>query len=552
MRQAGSGRRLSLFAAPTLFFLQAPVIAADASAREPSMVAIGSFLAIIIVTLGITGWAAKHTKTAHEFYAAGSRIRGWQNGLAIAGDFMSAATFLGTTALFFTAGFDSIIFILCPPIAYSIFVCLMAERLRNLGRFTFADVICARLDPVPMRIFAGAAALVAAVMYLVAQMVGAGGLIQVLFAIPYYYAVAMVGILMVLYVAFGGMLATTWVQITKAILLMLGVAYMAVAVLHYFDFDLRTLYAGAMTNYEHPQLLTGPGGLQLGFLSALSLATGLALGIVGSPHILMRFFTVPDAHSARLSAFVALAAVAFVFVLIYYIIGVGALALVKDNPAFLDASGGIIGGTNMVIIHLAEVVGGEVFLGIISAVAFATILAVVAGLTLASASAVSHDLYANVVHRHTRGEVNEVRVSRIATVCVGVITIGLGIAFQKQNIAYLVALALGVAASANFPVLILSMYWGGLTTRGAWVGGSLGLASAVLFVVLGPAVWVEILGFEEPIFPTAYPALYSMILGFSTCWLVSRFDYSHKRRQEREKFLELQLRTQLGHIEELA
>jgi cation/acetate symporter len=539
--------RILLAAAPALLVFSW-AMAADGAERATSPIAIASFLAIVALTLGITYWAARRTRTAHEFYAAGSSISGWQNGLAIAGDFMSAATFLGTTALFFTAGFDAIIFILCPPIAYTIFVCLMAERLRNLGRFTFADVICSRLDAVPMRIYSAAAGLVSAIMYLIAQMVGAGGLIQVLFDVPYNHAVILVGILMVLYVAFGGMLATTWVQITKAVLLMSGVAYMAIAVLHQFGYDFSELYRQGMAMHDSPQLLIAPGGLNLGFISALSLAVGLSCGILGSPHILMRFFTVPDARAARQSAFVALLAVSFVFVLIHYVIAVGALALVKDNPAFLDETGAIVGGTNMVTIHLAQVVGGEVFLGIISAIAFATILAVVAGLTLASASAVSHDLYANVFRRGKGDDDSEVIVSRIATLAVGVAAIILGIAFHGQNIAYLVALALAVAASANFPVLFLSMYWSGLTTRGAWIGGGIGLLSAILFVFFGPAVWVQIFGFDEPIFPSAYPALYSMTLAFLTCWLVSKLDRSPGRAADRERFMNVQVQTQLGRV----
>jgi len=525
-------------------------VAADQSDRGPSATAIGAFFSVIVLTLFITWRAARRTHTAHEFYAAGSRIKGWHNGLAIAGDFMSAATFLGITALFFSFGFDSIIYILCPPASYAVFVCLMADRLRNLGRFTFADVICSRLDPVPMRIFAGTAALVSAIMYLVAQMVGAGGLIHVLFAIPYPYSVGLVGVLMVLYVAFGGMLATTWVQITKAVLLMLGVTYMAVAVLVYFDFSFSALYQQAAGNHPDGRLLLGPGGLKLGFFSGLSLVVGLTFGIVGSPHILMRFFTVPDARAARQSAFVALAVVSFVFILIFYVIAVAGLALVKGDPRFVAPSGGIVGGNNMVAIHLAEVVGGEVFLGIMSAVAFATILAVVAGLTLASASAVSHDLYANVIRLRSGGKADEVAVSRIATIVIGLITIGLGIAFREQNIAYLVALALAVAASANFPLLILSMYWKGLTTRGAWLGGAVGLGSAVAFVILGPAVWVKVFGFEKPIFPSAYPALYSMSLAFLTSWLVSTLDKSERAVADRRNFPELDIRSQLGQMAE--
>jgi cation/acetate symporter len=507
-----------------------------------SATAIGSFLLVVAVTLAITWWAARRTRTAHEFYVAGSRIGGWQNGLAIAGDFMSAATFLGITALYFNVGFDAIIYILCPPVSYAVMVCLLAERLRTLGRFTFADVICARLEEVPMRIYAGTSALAAAIMYLVAQMVGAGGLIEVLFAVPYDFAVTLVGALMVLYVAAGGMLATTWVQIIKAVMLVGGVGYMAVAVLHAFDFDFAALYARAVAVHPEGRLLTAPGGLELGFLSALSLAAALTFGIVGSPHILMRFFTVPDARAARFSAFVALLVVSFVFLLIFYVISVGALALVRDNPAFLDEEGRIVGGTNMVAIHLAEAVGGEVFLGVISAVAFATILAVVAGLTLASASAVSHDLYANVIRRGGV-EAREVAVSRIATVLIGLVTIALAIAFHRQNIAYLVALALAIAASANFPVLILALYWRGLTTRGAWIGGIAGLASAVAFVALGPAVWVEILGFERALFPSLYPALWSMGLAFLASWAVSKLDRSDRRHLDRRNFDLLESRS---------
>lgn len=545
--QPDTHKRTSVIALLMSLPLMSPVVMASGeSSGEPSMVAIVAFLLIIAVTLAITFWAAKKTKTAHEFYAAGSSIKGWQNGLAIAGDFMSAATFLGLTALFYLVGFDSIIYILCPPVGYAIISFLMADRLRNLGRYTFADIICSRLDPRPMRIFAATATFFSSVLYLIAQMVGAGGLIQVLFAVPYEYAVCLVGILMVLYVAFGGMLATTWVQITKAILLVVGVIYMSFQVMSVFEFDFNALYQQAMANHDKGELMVSPGGLNIGFISMLSMSVALMFGIIASPHILMRFFTVPDARSARQSSFVALLVVSVVFILLFYIIAPGGLALVKGDPRFLDAEGHIIGGTNMVAIHLAEVLGGEVFLGIISAVAFATILAVVAGLTLASASAVSHDLYANVFKRSGGDERKEVLVSRLATIVVGIITIGLAIVFHGQNIAYLVVLALTVAASANFPVLILSMFWPGLTTRGAWIGGSAGLCSALLFVFLGPAVWVKVLGFEAPIFPSAYPALYSMLIAFFTTWLVSTLDRSERGKVDRDNFVIQEVHAQLG------
>ena len=470
----------------------------------------------------------------------------WVASFAIAGDFMSAATFLGLTALFFSIGFDSIIYILCPPVAYAIITFVLADRLRNLGRFTFADIICGRLEQKTMRIYASIAAFVSAVIYLVAQMVGAGGLIQILFGIPYGYAVSLVGILMVLYVAFGGMLATTWVQITKAMILMLGVVYLAFLVLQAFDFNYTALFQQAIANHGNGELLTLPGGLNIGFFNMLSLSIGLSFGIIASPHILMRFFTVPDARSARQSAFVALLIVSFVFLLMYYIVSVGGLALVKGDPRFLDASGNIIGGTNMVAIHLGEILGGEIFLGVISAVAFATILAVVAGLTLASASAISHDLYANVFKRGKEGASREVLVSRFTAVMIGIITIFLGIAFHEQNIAYLVALALAIAASANFPILVLSIFWRGLTTRGAWIGGTMGLVCALLFVILGPAVWVDVFGFVKPVFPSGYPALYAMLIAFFSIWVISVTDKSERARIDFKKFDEQEIRCQLG------
>ena len=521
-------------------------MAGEGAERTPSGVAISSFLAVIALTLGITFWAARRTRTAQEFYVAGSSIKGWQNGFAIAGDFMSAATFLGLTGLFFTIGFDSIIYILCPPVAYAVIAFLLADRLRNLGKFTFADVICGRLEQKTMRIYASIAAFVSAIVYLVAQMVGAGGLIQILFGIPYNYAIALVGVLMVLYVAFGGMLATTWVQITKAVILMLGVVYMAFMVLHAFGLDYAALYQQAIANHGNGALLTLPGGLNIGFFNMLSMSAGLMFGIIASPHILMRFFTVPDARNARQSSFVALLIVSFVFILLFYIVAAGCLALVKGDPRFLDASGNLIGGTNMVVVHLGEVLGGEVFLGIISAVAFATILAVVAGLTLASASAISHDLYANVFRRGKEGESKEVLVSRLTAVVIGILTIILGIAFQGQNIAYVVALALSIAASANFPVLILSLFWRRLTTRGAWIGGTMGLVCSLLFVILGPAVWVEVIGFEKPIFPSGYPALYAMLIAFFAIWFISVTDKSERAGIDRSNFDEQEIRCQLG------
>ncbi|MCZ6618157.1 MAG: cation acetate symporter [Gammaproteobacteria bacterium] len=519
-----------------LFTLVPAVVeAADAPNETTNTVAIFCFLAVIGITVVITYRAAGRTRSASEFYVAGGQISGTQNGIALAGDFMSAATMLGITAIIFGSGFDGIIYLIAPSVAFAMMALLMTDRLRAMGRYSFSDVVSARLRAPPMRVLAASATLVSAIMYLVLQMVGAGALVQVLFGIDYKLAVILVGALMVIYVAFGGMLATTWVQITKALMLVSGILVLAFLSLLAFGFDLEALYAQALARHPKGELFVRPGGLDLGFWGALSLICGLIFGLVGSPHILMRFFTVPDARSARQSALVAMILVAVVNLLILVIIAPAAIALVTGNAQYLDETGAVLGGANMVSIHLSEIVGGSVFLGVMSAVAFATILAVVAGLTLASASAVSHDLWANVIRRNQAGEGEEVLVSRIATGFIGGLAIVLGIAFEGQNIAYLVALALTVAASANFPLLIYSMYWRGLTTRGALVGGWLGLLSAVSFVVLGPAVWVNVLGFAEPVFPVSYPALYSIVIAFACIWLFSRFDRSAEGQKDRER-----------------
>ena len=488
-----------------------------------SVVAVICFAIIIGITLIITAIAARRTRSAADFYVAGGRISGTQNGLAIAGDFMSAATLLGTTALVFSVGYDAAIYLGASMVAFAIFIFFLTDKLRALGRFTFTDVLATRLDPVPIRTLAAVTALVSALMYLMVQVVGAGALIQVLFEIDYSYAVVLVSLLMVIYVAVGGMLATTWVQITKAILLLIGISVLAFLTLAEFDFDIAALASVASERHSRPDALTAPGGLGLSTLASLSLGLGLAFGLLGSPHLLMRFFTVPDAYQARKSAVVAGACVSYVGLLIFFVVGWGTVAFVKGDPAYYDTSGGVAGGNNMVAVHLARHVGGEVFFGIMSAVAFATILAVVAGLTLACASAVSHDLYAGVFKRGEASEADEVRVSRLTTVGVGVVMIFLGLAFEGQNVAYLVSLALAVAASTNFPLLVLAIYWRRFTTRAAILGGIAGLVTTVTLTILSPAVWVTVLGNSEAVFPSPYPALYSMVAALSIMVLVSLF-----------------------------
>ena len=493
--------------------------------------AIGCFLAVVLVTLAITYVAARRTRSAADFYVAGGRISGTSNGLAIAGDFMSAATLLGMTGLIFHAGFDVAIYAAAPMAGFSILIFVMTDKLKRLGRYTFTDIACARLDERPIRILAATTTLSFSLMYLVVQVVGAGALIQVLFGFPYPVAVVIVTVLMVTYVSLGGMLATTWAQITKAVLLLGGIAGLALLSILALD---GSVLESARGNHARPDMLIQPGGLGLSGFSALSLGLGLAFGVAGSPHLLMRFFTVPDAAAARKSAGVALAAIGFVNLLILFVVGWSSIALVGDR--FRGADGEIVGGANMVAIHLSQVVGGDAFLGLMSAIAFATILAVVAGLTLAAVSAVSHDLYANAIRRGQASEAEELRVSRLAAVGLGVVMIGLGIAFQGQNLAYLVSLAMAIGASTNFPLLILSMYWRGFTTKGAIAGALTGLVTAISLMILGPAVWVRILGNENAVFSEAYPALYSVSAAFLVMWIVSTSDRSARGDEDRRAF----------------
>ena len=376
-------------------------------------------------------------------------------------------------------------------------------------------------------------------------MVGAGKLIQLLFGMNYSSAVVLVGVLMVLYVMFGGMLATTWVQIIKAVLLLSGASFMALMVMKHVNFDFATLFSEAIKVHPKGEAIMSPGGLVKDPISAISLGLALMFGTAGLPHILMRFFTVSDAKEARKSVFYATGFIGYFYILTF-IIGFGAILLVSTNPMFKDGTGALLGGNNMAAIHLANAVGGSLFLGFISAVAFATILAVVSGLTLAGASAVSHDLYASVFKKGKANDKDELRVSKITTVALGVLAIGLGILFEKQNIAFMVGLAFSIAASCNFPVLFLSMYWKNLTTRGALIGGSLGLITAVTLMILGPTVWVQVLGNAQAVFPYEYPALFSMAIAFVGIWFFSITDSSASAADERARFLPQFVRSQTG------
>ena len=528
-------------------------IEGEVAKQELNMSAIIMFLLFVGGTLGITYWAAKRTKSAKDFYTAGGGITGFQNGMAIAGDYMSAASFLGISGLVYLKGYDGLIYSIGFLVGWPIILFLIAEPLRNLGKYTFADVASYRLRQTPIRTLAASGSIATVILYLIAQMVGSGKLIQLLFGLNYEIAVILVGVLMVLYVTFGGMLATTWVQIIKAFLLLSGATFMAIAVMAHYDFSFSSLFATAveMKNSETIDIMS-PGGLVSDPISAISLAVALMFGTAGLPHILMRFFTVSDAKEARKSVFYATGFIGYFYILTF-IIGFGAIVMVYTNPEYLDVakqavSGGspILGGNNMAAIHLSHAVGGDFFLGFISAVAFATILAVVSGLTLAGASAISHDLYASVFKKGEVDSMKEMQVSKMATVALGVVAIIMGIAFEKQNIAFVVGLAFAIAASANFPVLMLSMYWRRLTTRGAVIGGSMGLATAVLLVILGPIVWVQILGNAEAIFPYKYPALFSVTVSFVAIWFFSVTDKSQNAKDEQEMFEAQYIRSQTG------
>jgi len=557
-------RLLTLLA---LFGVSAAVWAAGADLGQSekqatNWTAIGMFGAFVLFTLFITKWAAAKTKSASDFYTAGGGITGFQNGLAIAGDYMSAASFLGISAAVMASGFDGLIYSIGFLVGWPVITFLMAERLRNLGKFTFADVAAFRFEQTPIRIFAASGTLVVVAFYLIAQMVGAGQLIKLLFGLEYWIAVVIVGALMMMYVLFGGMTATTWVQIIKACLLLGGASFMALSVLWHFGFSPEAMFAGAVkiktdlalkdgktaeVAASLGQSIMGPGNFVKDPISAISFGMALMFGTAGLPHILMRFFTVPSAKEARKSVMWATGWIGY-FYLLTFIIGFGAITFVLTNPQFLDAKGALLGGNNMAAVHLSNAVGGNVFLGFISAVAFATILAVVAGLTLSGASAVSHDLYATVIKKGKADSASELRVSKMTTIALGVVAVVLGIAFEKQNIAFMVSLAFAIAASANFPVLFMSVLWKDCTTKGAVIGGFLGLISSVALTVVSPSVWEVTLGNPKgsALFPYTSPALFSMTIGFVGIWLFSILDNSRRAKIDRAGFLAQQVRSETG------
>ena len=537
----------------SLLSLSTLAIAADAVAQTEKQAtnwhAIIMFCIFVAMTMGITYWAASRTKSTSDFYTAGGGITGFQNGLAIAGDYMSAATLLGLTAMVYTQGYDGYIYMLCFFAGWPIILFLMAERLRNLGKFTFSDITAYRLDQGKVRTIAAISSLTVVCFYLIAQMVGAGQLIKLLFGLEYNTAIFVVGLLMMVYVTFGGMVATTWVQIIKAVMLLSGGTLVMFLAMSEFGFSFTNLLEKATAVHKLGDKLMYPGALLKDPVTAISLGLGLMFGTAGLPHILMRFFTVTDAKEARKSVLYASGFVAYFFNVIF-LMGLCGILIVGQNPEFFEGGtvgAKLIGGGNMVAMHLAKAVGGNMLLGFLAAVAFATILAVVSGLALAGASAISHDIYARVIMKGQASEATEIRVSKIATICLGFVAIVLGILFEKMNIAFMVGLAFGVAAAANFPVLILSMYWKGLTTKGALWGGYSGLISAVCFVLFSKSVWVDVLGNKAALFPYTQPALFAMPIAFLMAYIMSKADASARAKQEIEAYEDQYVRAQTGY-----
>ena len=489
---------------------QAPV---QTAIGQPNAVAMAFFFVFISITLAITFWAARRTHTTEHFYAAGRTISAGQNGFALAGDYMSAASFLGIAGLVSTTGFDGLIYSTGWLVGWPVVLFLIAEPLRNLGRYTFADVVAIRLRQTPVRIAAALGTLATVTLYLIAQMVGAGGLIRLMFGFSYEHAIIMVGIVMIGYVLFGGMIATTWVQIVKAVLLMSGALLLALLVLLRFDMSPAALFAAAAERYGAGVL--APGKLVSNPLDAISLGMALMFGTAGLPHILMRFYTVPDARAARTSVFVATGLIGL-FYLLTFILGFGAMVLIGP-----DAITAVDKGGNMAAPLLAELLGGTPFLGFIAAVAFATILAVVAGLTLSGAAALSHDLWVSVVRKGRADAGEQLRVARLATLALGIVAVGLGITFKGQNVAFMVSLAFAIAASANFPALVLAIFWRRYTTAGAVTSMATGTLATLALIYLSPTIQVEILRQGSAWFPLKNPALVTIPLSFLAGILVS-------------------------------
>lgn len=507
--------------------------------------AIIMFVVFVAATLVITYYSNKISQSASGFYTAGGNITGAQNGIAIAGDYMSAASFLGIVGLVFANGFDGLIYSVGFLVGWPIVLFLIAEKFRNLGKYTFVDIVAYRLSAKPVRLISAISGLSVVIFYLIAQMVGAGGLIQVLFGLPYETAVVIVGALIICYVTFGGMHATTWVQIIKACLLLGGATLMSILVLYQTDFDLHKYFAMAIENHAKGEAIMAPGTFLPDPVSAVSLGLALMFGTAGLPHILMRFFTVKDAKEARKSVFYATGLIGYFYILTF-IIGFGAIAFLLGNPDFIGADGKFTVPPNMEAVMLSQVLGGNLLLGFISAVAFATILAVVAGLTISGAAAISHDLFVNVIKDGNVDPAVSIKVAKGSTLGLGILAILLGVVFKGENVAFMVGLAFAIAASVNLPILLYCMYWKNLTTKGVLYGGVIGLVTVLSLVILSPSVWVSVLGFEKAVFPYSHPALFSMPVSFIAIYIFSKIDTSKRAEEDKAGFAAQDFRAQTG------
>ncbi len=530
---------------PLQTLLAADAVNGSTDQQPLNTAAIAMFLTFVVITLLITVWAANRSRSTSDLYVAGGGISPWQNGTAIAGDFISAASFLGITSALFAFGLDGNLLIIGVMGSWPIILFVIAERLRNLGRFTLVDVVSFRLSQRPVRLVISIASLTVILFYLIGQLVGAGKLIQLLFGLDYLYAVVTVSALMIIYVSLGGMLATTWVQLIKALLLIIGGAITCVLVLGYFDYSLSEIFSRSVDNHPRGLNLLAPGNWMTQPLGGLSLGLTMLFGFIGLPHVLMRMFTVKDAAAARQSSFVAICIMSL-FYLMVIVIGFGAVSILMENSGdFYDAAGNLRGGGNMVAVHVAQFVGGNLLFGFMAAVTFATILAVVAGLTLSGAATIAHDLYKTFAgDRHS--EKTEMTIMRTSVVIIGILGVVLGLAFENQNIAFVTTFALAVSASVNAPVLIAAMYWRGLTTRGVVISSIVGLVTSVTLIVLGPGVMVAILGYEKPWFPYTYPTIATLPITVLCIGFFSATDRSKNADKERAAFDDQRIRSELG------
>ncbi|APS22326.1 cation acetate symporter [Streptomyces parvus] len=531
-------------------------LAATEGASEHRPLIITLFAAFVVATLFITVWAGRQTKSASDFYAGGRQFTGFQNGLAVSGDYMSAASFLGIAGAIALFGYDGFLYSIGFLVAWLVALLLVAEPLRNSGRYTMGDVLAYRMRQRPVRTAAGTSTIVVSIFYLLAQMAGAGVLVSLLLGITSDFGkiviVALVGVLMILYVTIGGMKGTTWVQMVKAVLLIAGTLLITFLILLKFNFNISDLLGTAASNSGKGSAFLEPG-LKYGIdgvskLDFISLGIALVLGTAGLPHILIRFYTVPTAKAARKSVNWAIGIIG-AFYLMTIVLGFGAAAILKPDDIIASNKAGntaaplaaleIGGGSGST--------GGAILLAVISAVAFATILAVVAGLTLASSSSFAHDIYANVIRKGQATEKEEVRAARWATVAIGIVSIALGALARDLNVAGLVALAFAVAASANLPTILYSLFWKRFTTQGALWSIYGGLASSVLLVLFSPVVSSKPSSMFPDVdfawFPLENPGLISIPLGFLLGWIGSLIS---KEKADSDKYAELEVKSLTG------